>query len=511
MMSAPVSPARACSICGGSDFRDQPVLWPELIAAWELNPGEVAAINRQQGRQCTGCGANLRSQALAAAILAEYEFAGLFQEFVGTPQAQTLRVLEINRAGSLTPWLAQLAWHQLVEYPAVDMQRLPFPDGHFDLVVHSDTLEHVPDPLAGLCECRRVLRPAGRCVFTVPMIVGRLTRSCVGRPPSYHGGPENPADYRVHTEFGADAWLWPLRAGFSSCAIHHWDDPAAFAFAARTPQPPHAATLARAPGDTEQPASTVPSFPAAAPRLFRERVRLRLHQLALARTWAADRDVLHVHYGPSVGAEAIAAVARTFQDIDCRPDPHLSLPAASVDVAVCLGVLEHLVEPQRFVAELRRLLRAEGLLVVSTEVPGASERYIAGSAPPHPLSREQFLALLQQEFAQVAWGTQTLWNGSLLLLECPPGDPREFHSTSVDGPKWQEHVGVPYPQAWCAFATNAARLPPVPWGLCGYVQDVSPHKQEIDALRSRLDSVLNSRSWKLTAPLRWLTQRLQNR
>ena len=49
--------------------------------------------------------------------------------------------------------------------------------GTYDLVVHSDTLEHVPDPVRALQECRRVLRPLGACCFTVPIVVGRLTRS----------------------------------------------------------------------------------------------------------------------------------------------------------------------------------------------------------------------------------------------------------------------------------------------------------------------------------------------
>jgi SAM-dependent methyltransferase len=112
------------------------------------------------------------------------------------------------------------------------MQHLPHPDGAFDLVVHSDTLEHVPDPVRGLAECRRVLHAAGACVFTVPIIVGRLTRSRAGLAPSHHGDPADGSGYLVHTEFGADAWAWPLLAGFADVRIVSLEHPAAHALIA---------------------------------------------------------------------------------------------------------------------------------------------------------------------------------------------------------------------------------------------------------------------------------------
>jgi SAM-dependent methyltransferase len=109
------------------------------------------------------------------------------------------------------------------------MTALPFADGAFDVVVHSDTLEHVPRPVRGLAECRRVLRPGGFCAFTVPMVVGRLTVSREGLPPSYHGSPSNPADCLVHTEYGADAWGHVVRAGFAECRLFALEHPAAHA------------------------------------------------------------------------------------------------------------------------------------------------------------------------------------------------------------------------------------------------------------------------------------------
>lgn len=225
---------RACPVCGGGAFRQVDVLWPELVSAWQLTPGEAGYVNRQQGWICEGCGANLRSMALAHAILVAWGTGGPFDAACAREPLVGLRVLEVNPAGTLTPQLARIPGHRLVAYPEVDLAALPMSDGSFDLVVHSDTLEHVERAETALAECRRVLAPGGRCVFTVPVIPARMTRSRAGLPRSRHGGPGDVRDdYTVHHEFGADVWTAVLRAGFGTCAFHAIEFPAGLAIEAR--------------------------------------------------------------------------------------------------------------------------------------------------------------------------------------------------------------------------------------------------------------------------------------
>ena len=80
-----------------------------------------------------------------------------------------------------------------------------------------------------------MLRPRGTLCFTVPVIVGRLSRGRDGLPRSYHGSPtEAGDDFVVHTEFGADAWTYPMQAGFSECHLFSIEYPAALAMAVRS-------------------------------------------------------------------------------------------------------------------------------------------------------------------------------------------------------------------------------------------------------------------------------------
>ncbi|TAL00200.1 MAG: SAM-dependent methyltransferase [Rhodospirillaceae bacterium] len=224
---------RRCALCNGTAFRFSPVLWPKLIQEWKLAPHEAAHIDRQQGECCANCGANLRTIALAAALRAGFKTQEPLFQFIASGQANEISLLELNEAGGLHPLLERMSGHVFCAYPDVDMHALPFPRATFDFVVHSDTLEHVPNPVHALEECRRVLKPGGAVCYTVPVVVGRLSLDRQGLPKSYHGSPtETGDDYVVQTEFGADVWTYPYQAGFSEVRLHAIDYPAGLAISA---------------------------------------------------------------------------------------------------------------------------------------------------------------------------------------------------------------------------------------------------------------------------------------
>ncbi len=87
-----------------------------------------------------------------------------------------------------------------------DAMRLPLTDATVDLVVSFETIEHVPDAEALLCEIRRVLKPGGRLVLSTP-------NRAFG-PPERHTG--NPFHVR---EFTADELGGLLRAAFDQVQL----------------------------------------------------------------------------------------------------------------------------------------------------------------------------------------------------------------------------------------------------------------------------------------------------
>jgi SAM-dependent methyltransferase len=208
-----------CSVCGtaGRQVYSSWVLSPELERRW----GKELA--RRESLFCEQCGCSLRVRRMAGVLIDLYaERATTLVELVREDAFRALRIAEINSIGRMHPFLAPLPGLTHVEYPEEDIQALSWEDGRFDLVLTSETLEHVPDPHRALRETVRVVRPGGRHVFTVPVDPSLpATRSREGLPAEYHGRGGGPfalvtrrADMLVHTDFGRDLPYVVGAAGF---------------------------------------------------------------------------------------------------------------------------------------------------------------------------------------------------------------------------------------------------------------------------------------------------------
>ena len=99
---------------------------------------------------------------------------------------------------------------------------LTYPDASFDLILTSESLEHVPDLAAALAEIHRVLVPGGRHIFTIPVLPGvpqtyprmrvREDGSIEKLAPEIRH-PGGDVGYPVFTEFGTDLTDILARAG----------------------------------------------------------------------------------------------------------------------------------------------------------------------------------------------------------------------------------------------------------------------------------------------------------
>jgi len=103
-----------------------------------------------------------------------------------------------------------------------DVQRLTFPDECFDLCIHSEVFEHVPDDAAGFREVHRVLKGGGATVFTVPVFDRDTTleraRIAGGQiehlqPPEYHNDQLRGA-VLAFRDYGRDVMNRLVSAGF---------------------------------------------------------------------------------------------------------------------------------------------------------------------------------------------------------------------------------------------------------------------------------------------------------
>ncbi len=195
--------------------------------SWVL-PRELARIAPEgfadrESLLCASCGSSKRVRLLADVLLEHYgsgarSIAGLVEE----DAFRRLDVVELNAVGRMHAVLASLPRLTYAEYPEQDIQALTYPDATFDLVLTSETLEHVPDVRRALAETRRVLRRGGRHVFTVP-VDPRLerSRSREGLEPVHHGRGGGPFalvtrrnDMLAYTDFGRDVPDLLREAGF---------------------------------------------------------------------------------------------------------------------------------------------------------------------------------------------------------------------------------------------------------------------------------------------------------
>jgi SAM-dependent methyltransferase len=192
-----------------------------------LGAAVVRTPNLREATVCIWCRSASRQRQMAAVVLAGLPDGVRARSLAGLARAGGLAVFNAESRRSVHVALSSMRGYRSSEYfgpqyspgqlvdgvEHQDLQSLGFEDESFDLVLTSDVLEHVPDPYAAHAEIRRILRPGGRHVFTIPFdptlrddrqrawlkADGTIAHHL---PAEYHGDPLREDGALVFTDFG---------------------------------------------------------------------------------------------------------------------------------------------------------------------------------------------------------------------------------------------------------------------------------------------------------------------
>lgn len=233
-----------CSVCGERRLMllRRRVVPPRLVELWGLSERQAEALARKESSECSGCGSKLRARRMAEVLLDLFPVAGRradsLRSWAQSPEAGELRIAEINRVDGIHETLENLARFHPSDHVAnvrpgtyvagvrhESLLGLTYENDRFDLILTSETLEHVPDLGVALAEIRRVLAPGGVHVFTVPVspnVARTFPRARIDRDgaiedlatPIMHPGGD--VGYRVFTELGLDFPKLLRLAGFET-------------------------------------------------------------------------------------------------------------------------------------------------------------------------------------------------------------------------------------------------------------------------------------------------------
>ena len=202
----------------------------------------VRLANEEAGVRCLRCGASPVHRSIGAALrrcvgsLGDYDVCELSAR---GPLARHLRARA--RSAALSEYFVDVAPGAMRDgVRCEDVERLSYADASFDLVTHTEVLEHVADDARAFCELRRVLRAGGWMLFTVPLYAevtlerARLRNGAIEHllPPVYHGDPARGGEpVLAFRDYGNDIVARLRAAGFLQAWIEPADAAAPWGFA----------------------------------------------------------------------------------------------------------------------------------------------------------------------------------------------------------------------------------------------------------------------------------------
>ncbi|ALP62202.1 rhamnan synthesis F family protein [Paraburkholderia caribensis] len=205
----------------------------------------------------------------------------------------------------------------------------------------------------------------------------------------------------------------------------------------------------------------------------------------------AGLDVLDIASGEGYGSALMARVAKTVTGVDISADavafarrkysgdrPNLAylhgncaaipLGDGSVDAVVSFETIEHHYQHEEMMAEIKRVLRPNGMLVISSpdkheysDVPGYSNPYHVKE-----LYKDEFESLLLRSFKHCRLYGQRVYRGSTIFpLSASAADTGNIRNYLLDGSNTEVAAGAIEPLYFVAVASDIELLPNYPTGV----------------------------------------------
>ncbi len=203
------------------------------------------------------------------------------------------------------------------------------------------------------------------------------------------------------------------------------------------------------------------------------------HRYFFARNLARGLAVLDVACGEGYGSAYLSQVAASVigvdiddptieharenygrENLEFRMGSALDLPIAtgSIDLVVSFETIEHFYDHDKFLSEIKRVLRPNGLFIVSTPERDLYSPPNASSNPFHvrELTEAEFHILLSSHFANVGMLKQRLMMGSVLVPESGLEPADAITVERRGGALFEVSVGMPRAPYIIAIASNGA-------------------------------------------------------
>jgi SAM-dependent methyltransferase len=164
---------------------------------------------------------------------------------------------------------------------------------------------------------------------------------------------------------------------------------------------------------------------------------------------------------------------------------HLPYPDASFDAAVCFEVIEHVDDPETILDELRRVLRPDGLLIVSS--PNRDVYPPGNPHHRHEFTPDELAEALSARFEQVRLVRQHDWLGSGVVEDADFAAGGEGSFSAVVRKAVR---GAPGEELYTLALASAAELPQAePLVLLTETADAKWWQEQLEQIRGERDTI----------------------